>query len=211
MLEPGETLQGRYTVDQILGQGGRGIVYLARQDLLGGRRVAIKETHFEFVMPEEQTEAVAQFQREARLLASLEHKNLVDVKDFFEENGNLYLVMDFVEGETLEEILERNNGSPANLDEVFLWADQICDVLDCLHRHKPPIIFRDLKPGNIMLDKNGNVRLIDFGIARVLEPDSRDLTERAGTVGYAPYEQHAGKTPDARTDIYALGATLYDL
>ncbi|MHB2018114.1 MAG: protein kinase domain-containing protein, partial [Candidatus Xenobia bacterium] len=171
---------------------------------------ALKESSFDFLPHSERGKVVAQFHREARLLSSLTHGNLVDVKDAFEENGRHYLVMDYVSGSTLEEHLAHQT-EPLDWQQVCEWGDQLCDVLGYLHSRRPPIIFRDLKPGNVMLDPDGTLRLIDFGIARVLEPESIDLSEREGTIGYAPYEQHVGQMPDARTDIYALGATLYHL
>ena len=211
MLEPGASLQRGYVIERILGKGGMGAVYLARHATLS-RRVAIKETVLHLDNPEDQARASQQFQQEAEILASLEHPNLVDVKDFFEEDGSWFLVMSFVDGSTLETIVNEAPG-PLPIDQVLDWADQICEVLIYLHEHRPPVIVRDLKPNNIMLDARDRIRVIDFGIARVYEAGSETamFVKGAGTVGFAPVEQFGGGTTDPRTDLYSLGATLYAL
>ncbi|MHB2020110.1 MAG: serine/threonine protein kinase, partial [Candidatus Xenobia bacterium] len=133
-----------------------------------------------------------------------------DVKDCFEENRTLYLVMEYVEGYTLERILEAVAPAPIALDLVERWTMQLCSVLQYLHCRQPAIIFRDLKPGNVVVDMEGNLHLIDFGIARVLEANTADLSGGQGTPGYAPLEQLGTmQTPSPATDVYAFGATLY--
>lgn len=213
MLEPGTTLQRGYIIERVLGTGGMGCVYLARQIALGGRRVAIKEMVAHLATEEERARAAEQFHREAEMLAAIEHPGLVDVKDCFEENGSHYLVMQFIDGQTLD-AMSRSASGFLQVGQVLEWMDAVCDVLACLHGNRPPIIVRDLKPGNLMLDSTGRVRLIDFGIARIFEPDTATSTfiKGAGTAGFAPVEQYGpqGGT-DHRADIYALGATTYAL
>ncbi len=212
MLVPGITLQGRYRIVRALGIGGMGAVYLAQDMRLANKLVAVKE-----MMPDptassaEQAQAQQQFQQEASMLASLNHPNVPRVSDHFTEMGKHYLVMDYVDGQTLEDILSRTPGFLPE-SQVLHWATQLCDVLTYLHGRQPTVIFRDLKPGNIMVDRSGTVKLIDFGIARVFKPGKTTDTLRMGTLGYAPPEQYAGKgQTDARSDIYSLGATLHHL
>ena len=212
MLRPGAVLQGKYVVDRVLGSGGSAVVYLARQALLGDRPVAVKELTVQAGDTEGRASAVARFRGEAEILSALDHPGLVEVSDFFEEAGHPYLVMAYVEGHTLQDICENADGF---LDGavVAAWADQICEVLAWLHARRPPVIYRDLKPTNVMLDNAGRIRLLDFGIARVLEDDARTgtLVRGCGTPGFAPVEQMGEGTTDARSDIYALGATMYAL
>ncbi|MHB2018207.1 MAG: protein kinase domain-containing protein [Candidatus Xenobia bacterium] len=212
MLIAGAVLQDRYTIEGVIGQGGMGVVYRARMDRLGGRPVAVKAMTFRGVDGVERDAVVGQFVREATLLASLEHPGLVHVTDFFEEGGDWYLVMTLVEGRTLHELCFAESGFLPTAT-VLSWTDRIADVLEYLHLHKPPIIFRDLKPSNAMLDHSGRVRLIDFGIAKVNDgdTDTATLIKSAGSAGYAAPEQYAMGTSDARTDIFALGATCWTL
>lgn len=211
MLEPGTILQGKYVIDRVLGQGGMGTVYLARQTTLGDRLVAIKETTLTLGNADTRQQAGALFRKEAEILASIEHPNLVDVKDYFEEGDSRFIVMAFVDGETLDEVLERS-AMRLRVDQVLGWTDQVCEILTVLHEHNPPVFVRDLKPSNIMLDQTGRIRLIDFGIARVGHPDeaTSPLIKGVGTSGFAPVEQLTGST-DGRSDLYALGATVYTL
>jgi serine/threonine-protein kinase len=211
VLQPGDELKRGYHIERILGQGGMGAVYLARHASLG-RRVAIKETVIAVDDPSDREAVMASFRREAEILASLEHPNLVDVKDYFEEGGSHFLVMSYIDGATLEEIASQAP-QPLAVRQVLEWADPICDVLAYLHEHAPPILIRDLKPSNVMVDVKGRVKLIDFGIARIQEAGQQTVTflKGAGTVGFAPVEQFGGSSTDTRSDIYALGATLYCL
>jgi serine/threonine-protein kinase len=204
-------LQGRYRILQVLASGGRGTVYLAEHVTLG-ERVAVKEILEALLAdPQERAEAVQLFQNEARVLARLRHPHLPRVTDFFEESGRHYLVMDVVEGETVEDILARTT-APFPESQVISWAIQICDVLTYLHSQNPPVIFRDLKPGNVMIDRQGQVKLIDFGIARMFNPAKGTDTLKMGTPGYAPPEQYGGKGgTDPRSDLYALGALMHHL
>jgi serine/threonine-protein kinase len=150
------------------------------------------------------------FLQEAQILGRLDHVNLPRVVDFFSETDRHYLVMDFIEGETLERLLGERS-TPFSEADVLGWAGQLCDVLAYLHSQNPLVIFRDLKPGNIMLARDGRLKLIDFGIARLFKPGKSTDTHRLGTPGYAPPEQYGQGQTDARSDIYALGVTLYEL
>ena len=212
MLAPGTVLQNRYRIARTLGVGGMGAVYLAQDMRLASRQIAVKEMIPDpTASPADQAQARQQFQLEASMLSSLDHLNLPKVSDSFTEGGNHYLVMDYVDGETLEDIMDRTTGSMPE-GQIINWAIQLCNVLTYLHSRQPPVIFRDLKPGNIMVDQSGTVKLIDFGIARFFKPGKKTDTLKMGTMGYAPPEQYVGKgQTDARSDIYSLGATLHHL
>ena len=207
----GAVLEGRYRVTRLLGQGGAGAVYLAEDTQLFDRPVAIKELIEQFNSPEERAGAVARFVHEARMLVSLSHPNLPDVRSYFTEHGRHYLVMEYIEGDTLLEVLERSGGAlPPAL--VLEWGRQICGVLSYLHGRTPPVIFRDLKPSNIMLDRANKIQLIDFGTARLFDTTKHTDTLKMGSIGYAPPEQYQGQGQTSpQTDIYALGATLHQL
>lgn len=212
MLQTGSVLADRYEIERVLGRGGMGSVYLARVLSLGGKPVAIKEM-IPVTDGSSPGEASAQFQREAKLLAVLEHPGLVDVTDYFEFEGRQYLVMAYIEGMTLAEKLKAEERDFFAVPDVVRWGAELCDVLEYLHSHDPPVVFRDLKPSNIMLDRRGRIRLIDFGIARFLEPSQATNTfiKGRGSAGFAPLEQYGAGTTDRRTDVYSLGATLYYL
>lgn len=208
-LPPQTMLRKQYLILKRIGQGGMAAVYQA-SDTRKNRVVAIKEMSQEDLTPEEQREAIEGFRREAQLLQSLRHPNLPLVYESFTEGGRHYLVMEYIDGETLEAKLEAAKKSLPEA-QTLGWARQLCDVLGYLHGQRPPVIFRDLKPANIMVTKKGEVKLIDFGIARVFSPRSTRDTQALGTPGYAPPEQYGNAQTDARADIYALGATLYHL
>jgi predicted Ser/Thr protein kinase len=208
-LPPQTMLRKQYLVLRTIGRGGMAAVYQA-SDTRSNRVVAIKEMSQEDLTPDEAREARDSFRREAGLLQKLNHPNLPHVFTDFSENGRNYLVMDFIDGETLEQKLTAAK-SPLPEAEALGWARQLCDALSYLHRQQPPIIFRDLKPANVMVTKKGEVKLIDFGIARIFSPRQTRDTQALGTPGYAPPEQYGNAQTDARADIYALGATLYHL
>lgn len=209
-LEPGTLLQDRYRIVDAVGRGGMGAVYRA-QDTRLDTVVAVKELLEQPGNPEQQELAVTQFKREARFLGQLSHPNLPKVTDYFVDGGRLYLVMEFIHGETLETILRRNEGRPLPLDRVLDWAIQLADVLSYLHGQDPPIVFRDLKPANIMLTDSGTIKLIDFGIARRFDVTATKDTLLYGSPGYSPPEQYGRSQTDPRADIYAFGATLHHL
>lgn len=207
-----ETLiAGRYQLVSRIGQGGMGAVYKAIDTRFNNRPVAIKEMSSAGLSPARLQEAEAAFEREAHLLADLLHPNLPRIYDHFTENERSYLVMDFIEGQTLEEYLVQIGGGPLPVDQVIKWAEQLCDVLNYLHTHQPPIIFRDLKPSNVMLSGSGHLYLIDFGIARIFKPGKQHDTVALGSPGYAAPEQYGKAQSTPRSDIYSLGALLHHL
>ncbi len=209
-LPPQSRLAGHYVILKNVGQGGMAAVYRA-SDLRSGRVVAVKEMGQDGLSPEELKEALESFRFEAKTLTRLRHPNLPRVYEQFSEGARHYLVMEFIEGQTLEERLGAANGAGLSETEVLGWARQLCSVLSYLHSQRPPIIFRDLKPSNVMVTKSGAVKLIDFGIARVFAPGRTRDTQVLGTPGYAPPEQYGKAQTDARADVYALGCTLYQL
>jgi hypothetical protein len=158
----------------------------------------------------ERPQAIQNFLAEARILSRLNHPNLPAFTDFFTEGTRHFLVMEFVDGNTLEYLLEANHG-PFTERRVLGWARQLCDVLEYLHSQQPPIIFRDLKPGNIMLTRGGRIKLIDFGIARLFRSSGAQDTQLLGTPGFAPPEQYGSAQTDERSDIYSLAMTLFQL
>ena len=212
LLPPNFILQqGRYVIVDKLGQGGMGAVYKVVDQRLGGKVLALKEMSDAAITdPQEKAQAIAAFRQEAQLLALLNHPNIPRVTDSFTENRKHYMVMEFVPGETLEDRLARQR-MPCSEQEVRQWALQLCEVLSCLHGQSPPIIFRDLKPGNIMLTPQGQIKLIDFGIARLFKAGKKGDTQVIGTPGYSPPEQYGRGQTDARSDIYSLGVVLHHL
>ncbi len=208
---PVRVIGQRYQIVCRLGQGGMGAVYLVEDQRLTSKAWAVKEvSDAAIVDPIERQQAFYAFQQEAQLLAMLDHPNLPRVSDFFHEGNYHYLVMDYIDGETLEQLLSSRT-RPFSESETLQWAAQLCDVLQYLHQWRPPIIFRDLKPSNIMLARNGRLKLIDFGIARLFKPGRPGDTTRLGTPGYSPPEQYGTGQTDARSDIFALGVTLHQL
>ncbi|MBN1149345.1 MAG: SUMF1/EgtB/PvdO family nonheme iron enzyme [Anaerolineales bacterium] len=202
-LAQGQVLNNRYRVVNLLGQGGFGAVYRA-WDITFEIPCAIKENT-------EITEAAQrQFLREARMLRTLRHPNLPMVSDYFVVAGQgQYLVMDYVEGQDLDEMLR---GGPLPEARVLPWIMQVCDALSYLHAQNPPIIHRDVKPGNIKITPQGKAVLVDFGIAKVYDPAmATTIGARAVTPGFSPVEQYGKGKTDPRSDIYSLGATLYTL
>jgi tRNA A-37 threonylcarbamoyl transferase component Bud32 len=203
-------LANRYLIFKNIGQGGMAAVYMAT-DTRTSRTVAIKEMGQDNLSPEELKEALDSFRFEAETLARLRHLNLPRVYEQFSEDARHYLVMDYIDGETLEERMGKTPGKGLGEVEALGWARQLCSALTYLHGQTPPIIFRDLKPSNIMVTRGGEIKLIDFGIARVFAPGRARDTQVLGTPGYAPPEQYGKAQTDARADIYALGCTLYQL
>ncbi len=206
-------LKQRYIILGQTGRGGFGAVYRASDTQFGARLVAIKEMSQSSLKPQELIEATESFNREAMLLASLTHPNLPRIYEQFTENTRSYLVMDFIEGETLEARLQKLDCTSTRLpvEKVLSIALQLCSVLEYLHTRQPPIIFRDLKPGNVMITPAEHVFLIDFGIARNFKPGQEKDTTALGSYGYAPPEQYGKSQTTTRADIYSLGATLHQL
>lgn len=210
-LHGGQQLGGRYRIIQLIGKGGFGAVYRASDERFQSKRiVAIKEMSDAQLDATQRAKAISDFRNEAEILVELSHPNLPNVSDFFEEDNKAYLVMELIEGKSLEDEQAAVNG-PLPEQTVMGWALQLCTVLHYLHSRPQPIIFRDMKPSNVMLTADGQIKLIDFGIARVFKAAGTKDTSLLGSQGYAPLEQYGRGQSDARSDIYALGATLYDL
>jgi serine/threonine protein kinase len=204
--------QGYFQILECVGIGGLGAVYKALDLHLNKRVVALKEMSQDGLGGEGLQDAINSFTREAEMLAHLKHQNLPHVYAQFEEGGRRYLVMEFIEGETLAQRLYTlsKQGHTLPLEQVFAIGKQLCNVLEYLHTQQPPIIFRDLKPANIMLGAQERAYLIDFGIARLLKPGQAKDTVALGSPGYAPPEQYR-KASSPRSDIYSLGATLHQM
>lgn len=201
-------LEGRYIIIKTLGRGGMGAVYLALDERLDNTLVAVKEMSTNAVKGNLQV-AIDAFKKEAAILNKLKHQALPTIKDFFQSGNRWYLVMEYIKGETLKDIAKKRGPIPEA--EVKAWTRQLCDILEYLHSQNPPIIFRDLKPANIMLDPDGSVKLIDFGIARHFRPGGAADTVAYGSLGFASPEQYGQNQTDERSDIYSLGATLRSL
>lgn len=211
-LKEGTCIHNRYKVVRLLGEGGMGAVYLCEDNEVAGKVWAVKEMCLKYAPNYLQDQAVSQFKREVEILATMSHPNLPQISHFFQFEDNYFLVMEYIEGRHLGEVLQEHGGKLKECD-VTSWAMQICDVLDYLHNQTPnPIIYRDLKPTNIMLTAHGQIKLIDFGIARFYDPCKVTDTFKMGSIGFSPPEQYRGKgITDARSDIYSLGATLHFL
>ncbi|MBN1679962.1 MAG: serine/threonine protein kinase [Anaerolineae bacterium] len=218
-LKPGDVLRHRYEIVEIIGQGGMGCIYKAADRRLEGRFTALKEIQPDpNNTPEERQQDRLQFQREASTLACLDHPSLPKVSDFFSENDQDYLVMDFVPGYDLRQAVERARHRDEFIPEaeVLRWANQLTDALRYLHTQDPPVLHRDIKPANIKLTPNGLIKLVDFGLVKLLSSDeNRTITvvQGRGTALYTPLEQYGGDLghTDVRSDLYALGGTLYHL
>jgi len=209
---PEQTLiASRYQLEVRVGQGGMGSVYKAFDTRFNNRPIAVKEMTRAGLSALQIQEAEESFEHESRILADLLHPNLPRIYDHFTENERSYLVMDFIEGQTLEDYLEKANGNPLPLDQVVEWGEQICNVLSYLHNHQPPIVFRDLKPSNVMISESGHIYLIDFGIARIFKPGQSHDTVALGSPGFAAPEQYGKAQSSPRSDIYSLGALLHCL
>jgi len=210
-LLPLTRLAGRYAIMEKIAQGGMGAIYKAQDTRLQGKIVAVKEMSESAIKPPDRERILESFQREAELLAQLKHPNLVRVTDYFLEGERRYMVMEFIAGQTLEKMLE-GRSEPFPEEQVLIWAGQLCDVLSFLHSQEPKIIYRDVKPANVMVVEGADiVKLIDFGIARFFKPGKRKDTIELGTDGYAPPEQYGKSQTDERADVYALGAMLHRL
>ncbi len=198
-------IQNRYKIIQLIKEGSGGFIYKAvdcKLDII----FAVKE----FFPGRELNHSLERFRREANILANLNHHGLPGVIDYFVSNGRYYLVLDFIEGYNLAEILKRDGNPGLPQKEVINWARQVLDVLDYLHNRNPPVVYRDIKPHNIMVEPDGHIVLVDFGIARAIDPKNNQVNTAIGTNGYAPGEQYFGLA-EPRSDLYALGATIHHL
>ena len=226
-LPIGTILDRKFRIVQVLGEGGMGTVYKVELVDRPGYFRAVKELLINpHTSEEERKSAIERFDKEIDLLFSLKHPRIPAFMVSFQERGNYYFVMEFVPGQSLDRKLEDNKG-PLNENDVIKWMMQVCEALSYIHSFNPPIILRDLKPGNVMVTPSGDVQLIDFGIARRFDPNKRTNTENLGTISYAspehlgsltsPGQRRSAQNPgklvqtDARSDIYSLGATMYHL
>ncbi|HLX57384.1 MAG TPA: serine/threonine-protein kinase [Ktedonobacteraceae bacterium] len=205
----GNLLNQRYQIRGEIGQGGFGVVYKARDTQNHNRFVAIKQINLDMLSARQVIEATDSYNREVTLLSRLQHKNLPRIYEHFTDATHWYLVMEYIEGETLEDYIKRKG--PLIVKETLEAGVQLANVLDYLHSQKPPIIFRDVKPANIMRTSNGHLYLIDFGIARLFNPEKKRDTGPLGSPGYAAPEQYGTAQSTGQTDIYGLGATLNTL
>lgn len=206
MADIGSTLAGKYEILKEIGHGGMSHVYLANDTHLN-RNWAVKEVQKKSTGKKDEV-VINSLLAEANLVKKLDHPALPRIVDIIEDDNTINIVMDFIEGESLGDVIKASGPQPE--DKVVEWAMQICDVLSYLHSQKPPIVYRDMKPSNLMLKPNGNIGIIDFGIAREYKETKLEDTTILGTKGYAPPEQHSGQT-DPRSDIYALGMTMHHL
>jgi len=203
-------LKNRYEITGILGKGGMGCVYKVADRHHRGKILAVKELRTTNQAPGRAAESLTLFRTEALILSRLTHPNLPKVTDYFSIGGSHYIVMEYVHGRTLEQMLEARQGKPVDERLALSWALQICRAMQFLSVQKPrPVVFRDLKPSNIMIDRSGRVKLIDFGIARFFKEDKAEDTYVYGTPGYAAPEQYGTGQTDVRSDIFSLGATLH--
>ncbi len=202
-------LKNRYEITGLLGTGGMGSVYKVSDRQAKGRVLAAKELRSDRLSAVKAQEALNQFRTDARILARLTHPNLPKVLDYFSLGSRHYIIMEYVKGKTLEALLRSRRGGPINERLALSWALQICRAMQFLSVQRPPVVFRDLKPSNIMIGHHGRVKLIDFGIARFFKEDREGDTYVNGTPGHAAPEQYGTGQTDIRSDIFSLGATLY--
>ena len=210
-LVTGSLLNGRYQIENQLGQGGFSIVYAAKDQQHKHKRVAIKQISLRSLTPRQVIEATDTYNREIGLLSRLKHRGLPHIYDHFTDQDHWYLVMDYIEGETLEDYMSKTRQGYLPLPEVLTIGIQLCKVLNLLHSQESPIIFRDVKPSNMMRTSKGRLYLIDFGIARSFTPGKSKDTGPLGSPGYAAPEQYGTAQTTAQTDIYSLGVTLQSL
>ena len=206
MAKIGTIIEEKYEILRQIGKGGMSVVYLAMDTHLN-KQWAVKEIRKKGSGINDEI-IVNSLLAEANLMKGLDHASLPRIVDIIDNQNTIFVVMDYIEGESLDKVLKEYGAQPEEL--VIGWAKQLCDALSYLHLQKPPIIYRDMKPANIMLKPEGNIKIIDFGIAREYKEQNLADTTVLGTRGYAPPEQYSGQT-DARSDIFALGMTMHHL
>ncbi len=204
-------LKQRYRILEHLGEGGFGTVYKVEDLQFPQRLLAVKKLDLDAIAPRDHQDAINSFKQEANMLASLKHVHLPHIYEHFVDANDYYLVMDFIEGETLSKYVQRHTPPILPAEEVVNISIQLTSVLHYLHTRQPAVIFRDLKPENIMITPDGEVYLIDFGIARHFKPGQTGDTIRWGTREYAAPEQLAGKQTSTLSDIYSLGVVMHQL
>jgi len=217
-LKKNDLIRNRYLIKKIIGQGGMGCIYLSEDARLSGRMCALKEVEHDPGLDKDlHKEAQAQFKQEATILARLDHPNLPKVSDFFSIGNRDYLIMDYIPGDDLRTLMLKAKHQKKFLVELEVrsWAQQLADALIYLHNQSPPILHRDIKPSNLKLTPNGVLKLVDFGLVKLLAPGEMTITiiHGQGTAIYTPLEQYGGdgSHTDVRSDIYSFGATLYHL
>ena len=217
-LKKNELIRNRYIINRIIGQGGMGCIYQAEDTRLKGRICALKEVEHDRTLSSTlHKEAREQFKQEATILARLDHTNLPKVSDFFSIGNRDYLIMDYIPGDDLRMLMlkAKHQGKFLRESEVRQWANQLADALTYLHTQDPPIVHRDIKPSNLKLTASGTLKLVDFGLVKLLAPGEMTITiiQGQGTALYTPLEQYGGdgSHTDIRSDIYSFGATLYHL
>lgn len=206
MTAIGTVIDGKYEILKEIGRGGMSVVYLAMDKHLN-KQWAVKEIRKKGNGKNDEI-VVNSLLAEANMMKRLDHPALPRIVDIIDDGNTIYVIMDYIEGESLDKVLEEYGAQPEEL--VVGWAKQLCDALSYLHMQKPPIIYRDMKPANVMLKPEGNIKIIDFGIAREYKEQNLADTTVLGTKGYAPPEQYSGQT-DPRSDIFALGMTMHHL
>lgn len=218
VVVPAAILHDRYKIEKVIGQGGSGNIYLASDLRLSGRQCAVKQVSYDPQLTQNLlSESRDQFLREATVLGRLDHPNLPKVSDFFSIEESDFLVMDYVPGDDLRVLIAKaaNENRFLSESEVLNWAMQIGDALEYMHTQQPSVVHRDIKPSNIKVTPQGLVKLVDFGLVKLLAPGEVTITilQGQGSATYTPLEQYGGESDhtDARADIYALGATLYHL
>jgi tetratricopeptide (TPR) repeat protein len=210
-LKSGIILDGNYEIKRMVKAGGMGAVYEAIDYRFEKKSCAVKEMLGQTTDPALQQYLIERFKKEALILYELKHPNLPRVRNYFVEKGRYYLVMDYIEGKDLDTIMRGYEGGRVPEHKVIEWTEQILDALIYLHNHNPPVVYRDMKPGNVMVRSSDNkIILVDFGIARTIEPDGDKAKTAIGTPGFSPPEIFEGR-PEERTDIYSLGATMHCL
>ena len=210
-LRPGALLAQRYRILDKAGEGGFGVIYKAEDIDRYRAKVAIKQINLDTLRPREMIEATDAYNREVRYLSRLRHISLPRMYDAFTDTDHWYIVMDFIDGVTLEETLQKTRRKRLSTSKVLQIGLLLCDVLGYLHAQQPSVIFRDVKPANVMQTRTGHLYLIDFGIARHYAPGRNRDTGPLGTPGYAAPEQYGRAQTTVQTDIYGLGATLQTL
>jgi len=217
-LKKHDLIRNRYKIRNIIGQGGMGCIYQAEDSRLKGRLCALKEVEHDRTLNDRlHQEAREQFKQEANILARLDHPNMPKVSDFFSIGNRDYLIMDYIPGDDLRMIMlkAKHQGKFLRESEVRNWANQLADALIYLHHQKPPIVHRDIKPSNLKLSESGLLKLVDFGLVKLMAPGEMTITiiQGQGTALYTPLEQYGGdgSHTDIRSDIYSFGATLYHL
>ncbi|MBX5450475.1 serine/threonine-protein kinase [Thermogemmatispora sp.] len=211
-MPDGPFLAGRYRLCRLLGQGGMGSVYLVFDQDQQGLPVALKQIHKGGRNAQQRAEHELSLQREADLLRELHHPHIPRLHTYWSEPDYSYLVLEYIDGETLEQYLQRGGGKPLPLRQALTWDLQLCDALAYLHQQEPPVIYRDLKPSNIMLRRqDGHLLLIDFGIARRFRTGQARDTTALGWPGFAAPEQYGKAQTTPRSDLYSLGVLLHSL